>query len=381
MKKFEDKNLAPKAIQAKEKPTESKYNVENQAGVYYFTGSDFSGLQESWISNDTSTDHLDGRYSGGNSDFNHTISSMVVMKGECQTTTDAGGTMTGPEESMCYYQANKGENNQGVYASLGNYNNKFTALRVQHPEILRQTSVPYLILRDATGMSSANAKILTDNTPGMAPFKLRFALVVGSSSGYWDLFEYENYVGRYIRVYVNGGSYCLGDYGFKDDQFDILSARYADMLPPEAWVQFNPKDTATYFIENQLGVDTDIQITTEHGTNHVNIKNGGLQDFSINNDMPGQGAFLSWGGYKVSKISLSNGGNGNVIKINSSINTLEYISFDNTHTNIIDFEKSVFLNGLYDKNGLSNHTEIGDINLAQVLSSKYNLKLVIKPAE
>ncbi|ODB44468.1 hypothetical protein BB427_23015 [Pseudoalteromonas sp. BMB] len=176
--------------------------------VYYFTKPNFQGKEEHSGGGPGVVIHFSTNSVSGDTTFLGHFGSMIVTRGQCETSTAAGSTFVGaPSQTLSYYNANEGVNNQGCFANLSSHDkDKVRALRVQRGDIVRPTSTPYLVLREYGGHSESKALVLTKDTPSITAFtKVELLFAIGSSTGKWYLYDQENYQGNVKCVSVDGG--------------------------------------------------------------------------------------------------------------------------------------------------------------------------------
>nr|WP_329503132.1 hypothetical protein [Klebsiella aerogenes] len=277
----------------------------NDPLVFYFTKPDFNGEEEHWSAT-FPIDQIDGGGPSGDTTFLGHFGSLIVTHGQCETTTDAGGTFPGPDSSMSYYNANEGVNNQGCFPDLGGDTNRVRGLRTQNPEIYRPTNTPYLVLRTKGGPGDATAKILTQDTPSMNAFSTEMAFCIGSNTGCWYLYSEPNYSGDAKVLFVDEGYAQQGVYYI--DPFIVRSARMSDGLGPQEKLPYNKDSLRNIkFINKDYPHIEKIRIRLE-GTDDVwvDLDAGDVINFPVMNSSNGTRAMVTYNGHNVQAICFDN---------------------------------------------------------------------------
>ncbi|HEJ0318296.1 TPA: hypothetical protein SLP15_004750 [Klebsiella aerogenes] len=224
--------------------------------VIYFTGSHYNGSRE-WAARHGVVNKMD--LTG---DFKHGISSMVVLRGQCETTGTSTGTFN---DASDYYNACNGLNNQGCWETLGSNDNSFTAIRLQRPDIERNKNIPYLILRNGIDGSSASAITLTEDAPSLEAFNVAEAIAVGSDTGKWYLYSEPGYKGSVKELDVSGGDTSgnfndLGYYQYLDYRVQSVSRTKKDN---SSWLGYST--LGSYYIRNEIGGTITVNVTFRNG--------------------------------------------------------------------------------------------------------------------
>lgn len=226
----------------------------SDAVVYYFSKSNFNGMMESF-SNTWPTDNFkkNGKnpYANDYSFFYGHFGSLIVTRGQCETTTDATGNFANDSRTS-YYNADEGPYGTGCFPSLGSDTDDVIALRTQRPDIIRPTHNPCLVLRDSTQNGdtgdkneSQTAKIITGNTGDIPSFSAAMIFAMGSTSGVWYLFDSPDYKGNGFSVNVNKGNtnYEQGVYKY-GEPLQVRSATMLvdDIAPNQSLILFSASD-------------------------------------------------------------------------------------------------------------------------------------------
>ncbi|MDX6040133.1 hypothetical protein [Scandinavium lactucae] len=201
----------------------------NDAEVWFFTDINFHGDCQTWSKD--SFDHLDFEWDNG-MNFYQTISSLLVIRGECQVSSDKSHTFY----DSGYFDADKGKNGSGIFDNLMDYgwNDRITTIRTQHGEILRNKSTPYLVLRNT---DHKNAKIIEADNPNIGAYPTQLVFCIGSPTGKVYLYSGENYTGEIMTCSVDGGYVAHGSsnggvYWLDDSPFTVRSVSFEAITPP-----------------------------------------------------------------------------------------------------------------------------------------------------
>lgn len=347
---------------------EHKESVEGDpskhAFVIIFQGADYNGASAGW----SGTWPYYKIHNGGDSTFDGHLGSLIVLRGQCETTTAIGGIFPAPDDTKSYYNANEGENNQGCFPGLGSDTNRITALRTQHDEIIRPTNTPYLVLRDHPNkITDAKAKILRGDTASIDAFSCGYAFAIGSTTGEWYLFEEENYTGHCTKINVGGGN--NGYYSFDD----VFTVRSVSMTPPSYdpgyMYSYNPNFMDEIIIQNSTPRSIYVRNIYENGrVGDYSIEAGRSSEYPFNKS---NGTIEGSHGDLVGLISLNMDGSDCDLKMIDGQKMTYTTGFGETF-DVIRFTDHQYLSSFTDKLGLR-----GSPNKFQLSYSESGCKITI----
>ncbi|WP_370612225.1 hypothetical protein [Klebsiella aerogenes] len=341
----------------------------NHASVIFFTEYNYCGAQATWSST--------WPYFKVDSTFAGNFGSLIVLRGQCETTTDIGGNFPAPDDTIKYYNANEGVNNQGCFPELGSNTNRITALRTQRDDIIRPTNTPYLVLRDHPNKTTdAKAIVLRGDTPSINAFTCGRAIAVGSTTGVWYLFEEENYQGQMTKLTVGGGSeHNVGNgyYSFAED----FTVRSVSMTPPSYdpgyTYSYNPNFMDKIIIQNSTPRSLYVRNMYENGrVGDYSIDSGSSSEYPFNKS---NGTIEGSHGDLVGLISLNMDGSNCDLKMIDG-QKMTYTTGLGDTFDVITFTDHQYLSSFTDKIGLR-----GEPNKFQLLYSESGSKITIQITE
>ena len=330
-----------------------------KATVYYFTKENFEGLEEAFSST-YPYDQLDGSGVSDDTTFLGHFGSLIVTRGECETTTDAGSSFPAPDTTVSYYDANKGVNGQGCFPTLkSDDKNKVRALRTQRDDIIRPTTSPYLVLRSGAGRDDAVSLIINADTPSIEAFSTEMAFAIGSSSGEWALFSEENYRGEVIILKVDEGEDGQGVH-FGLNNFIVRSAYQAKI---GSYLSYDPGKLSKYIIKNN-GYSTlsNIKIRLS-GKDDVSksLSSGQSITIDFNKDSQGTRCMMMYDGALIQQVDFNDGKSADDLDLSefngNQTGQARYNAGDSSDEQFITMKygKYTYLNYWYDTDGIDGH--------------------------
>lgn len=321
----------------------------SQARVYYFNDNYFNGYGDAWNLPTMTHDDL------SNEPSYRAISSLLVTRGECEITNATTQTFGGVDTE--FYRCTGGKNNAGIWETRGEYNDRGTALRVQHDEITRDTSKPYLVLRDDYITStSGKSKIFEGDNP-QVNFPAQVMFAIGSPTGKWYLYSEPDYKGELFIIDVNGGNSGQGvEERYADETFYVGSVRTtpSDTLQGE-WLTYDPQTFTSFIITNETGRDVDLVYRFHNGdTKEETIVNNTGIAFDVEED---RGIVIGGDYQEIIRFSFNGTGSGKDINISTG-HKMTYTSGGTGDMDVLNFETNKYLDYFTDPSGIDGHGSI-----------------------